>query len=55
MQIHEQYKGYKIVTFASGDGRFILFNTLGHKVVETFHTIEAAKAFIDKCGIKHNV
>lgn len=44
----QQYKGYNLVIFASGNGRVVIFSPLGHQVAETFETFEQAKAFLDK-------
>lgn len=41
------YKGYKIVTYTSGNGWYAIYNALGHRVGGEFPSLESAKTFID--------
>lgn len=45
---HIDYKGFKIVRFASGNGSYTIYNTLGHVVATSFNTVELAQKYIDE-------
>jgi hypothetical protein len=41
------YKGHKIVTYVSGNGWWVIYNVLGHRVGSEYESMYKAVMFID--------
>lgn len=42
------YRGHTICRHPSGDGRWVIYNTLGHQIGGAFNTAWSAMTYIDE-------